>query len=88
MQSRAIDRVLVLVVVAGIIVAAAQAFTWIDFYDSTCGALYRPSVWRESTFCRQVMQDRALAVTAALAAATCAAYAAWLRRAMRQSRLK
>lgn len=57
--------------VAGVVLAAAalgvagqRMANWVDDGDSTCGALYRPGIWRNGGWCQDLMVTRGLTVAA------------------------
>jgi hypothetical protein len=61
-----------------IVVSIRLGTVWVDDYDNTCGAVYRPDIWSERPLCRQVMQSRMVAIGGLVVAAV-------LLRSQRQS---
>lgn len=59
--------------------AAYLAFSWVHVEDSTCGALYRPDIWRDGgDYCNDLMRSRLVAIGALVVAAVASVTAGWL----------
>jgi hypothetical protein len=48
--------------VAAIAISIRLGTEWVDDLDNTCAALYRPDVWSDRYYCREIMRSRILAI--------------------------
>ena len=76
----ATTRIAALIAAASVAVfASVVGAQWVDLYDSTCGAVYRPDIWWGKDGCRGTMLLRTGVVVVMLGAAGVLAAVAVLR---------